>query len=154
MSFKQEYDTPEPPAGAKTKFFIFNKNKTMDSTVGMGTPNKTVINMPETGGFGAAEMALLSGQNKGGMESRWPLLLLMGGRGGLGGWGNGGAAAGAIATDITLNPAFQSLQNQISTLSGQVNNNNVLDQITDGNSQILAGITSVNQNISGTSRDI
>lgn len=58
--------------------------------------------------------------------------LLFGGRGlgGLGGgWGGGIAAPAttAVATDIVLNPAFQSLQNQIQTLSGQV--------ISEGNSR-------------------
>lgn len=48
--------------------------------------------------------------------------LLFGGRSGLGGFGGGwggGPAAAAIATDVTLTPAFQSLQSQISTLSAQ-----------------------------------
>jgi len=69
--------------------------------------------------------------------------LLLGNGGFGGGWGNRGPAADAAATSVVLNPAFQSLQNQISNLNTEVDNN-----------QILAGITSVNQNISGTSRDI
>jgi len=71
-------------------------------------------------------------------------LLFGGGLGGFGGnRGYNTPAASAVASDIVLNPAFQSLQNQITTLSGAIDSN-----------QILAGLTSVNQNISGTSRDI
>jgi len=98
--------------------------------------SETVI-MPETsglGGLGGGIGGLLIGA-------------LLGSRGGLFGnnWGSGvgGPAAAAVAADVVLNPAFQSLQNQISNLSNEVDSN-----------QILAGITSVNQNISGTSRDI
>jgi len=68
---------------------------------------------------------------------------LINGNGGLWGNRNGGAGADAAATSVVLNPAFQSLQQQISSLNNEVDNN-----------AILAGITSVNQNISGTSRDI
>ena len=68
---------------------------------------------------------------------------LINGNGGLWGGGNRGPAADAAATSVVLNPAFQSLQNQISNLDSEINNN-----------AILAGITSVNQNVSGTSRDI
>lgn len=97
---------------------------------------ETVI-MPETsglGGLGGGIGGLLIGA-------------LLGSRGGLfgnnWGYGAGGPAASAVATDVVLNPAFQSLQNQISNLSNEVDTN-----------QIIAGITSVNQNVSGTSRDI
>jgi len=68
---------------------------------------------------------------------------LLGGGRGWGGWGgNGSPAASAVATDVVLNPAFQSLQNQINSVENTLNAHNI-DQ----------GITSVNQNISGTSRD-
>jgi hypothetical protein len=43
---------------------------------------------------------------------------------------------------VVLNPAFQSLQNQVEQLGEQI-----------GTNSILAGITSINQNISGVSRD-
>ncbi len=83
--------------------------------------------------------------------------LLFGGGRGFGGWGNNWGGQGgwsdAAKTDVVLNPAFQSLQTQIQGLSGQVNNNAILDQINNGFSGIDAGITSINQNISGTSRD-
>lgn len=71
--------------------------------------------------------------------------LLLANNGGIGGWGNrnGSPAADAAAASVVLNPAFQSLQNQISNLNTEVDNN-----------QILNGITSINQNVSGTSRDI
>jgi hypothetical protein len=66
----------------------------------------------------------------------------------------GGPAAAAVATDVVLNPAFQSLQNQISTLSNQMNQNAVSDQITDISTQTLAGITSINKNLTDSNRDI
>ena len=97
----------------------------------------TVLPTLGTGGMGTGAGAL-----GGGAVGLLAGLLL--GNGGLGGWGgNRGPAADAAATSVVLNPAFQSLQQQISSLNNEVDNN-----------AILAGITSVNQNISGTSRDI
>ena len=92
------------------------------------------------GGIGALLIgALLFGGGMGGLG--------MGNRGGnYGNYGGGGlvanAATGAVADSIVLNPAFQSLQHQISGIENTLNSHN-----TD------VGITSINQNISGTSRD-
>jgi hypothetical protein len=109
-------------------------------------------------------MAALGGGmgGMGGMQGLLPLVLgatlFGGGLGNFGGgWGRGGvggAAASAVATDVVLNPAFQSLQNQISTLGTQVNSNNLTNQITDTTGQVLAGITSINKNVTDSNRDI
>lgn len=125
----------------------------MDWTVGLGTPNKTIINMPENGWHWLADYALL---NQGGMNmnSLRPLLLLSGWLGGFGWRGRGWAAAWAVASDIVLQPAFQSLQNQIQTLSWQVQANSMTDQIVDGFSTINSNISDVNNNINWTTRDI
>ena len=73
---------------------------------------------------------------------------MLGGRGGWGGW-NGGAApaATAVATDVVLNPAFQSLQNQIQTLQGQVGANdlrNEMESMENTFATISSGQTSAN----------
>ena len=62
-------------------------------------------------------------------------------------------AASAVATDIVLNPAFQSLQTQIQTLASQVTNNETQDSIRDLGSAVMAGIGSINDNVNGTTRD-
>ena len=58
-------------------------------------------------------------------------LLFGGGLGGFGGnkWGAGAPATTAVATDIVLNPAFQSVQNQITNLSDSINQNQLTGQI-------------------------
>lgn len=60
-----------------------------------------------------------------------------------GGYGYGSPAAGAVASEVVLTPTLNAIQHQISDLSNEADSN-----------AILAGITSVNQNISGTSRDL
>jgi hypothetical protein len=64
---------------------------------------------------------------------------LLGNRNG-GGWGNNGygatPAAAAVATDIVLNPAFQSLQNQVEQLGDQLNTNEITTQIGQLGEQI------------------
>ena len=93
------------------------------------------------GGIGALLIgSMLFGGNRGGFGGN-------GGYGnGYGGYGNPGvvatAATSAVADSIVLNPAFQSLQHQIDGIEGTLNAHN-----------IDAGITSVNQNVSNTSRD-
>lgn len=61
----------------------------------------------------------------GGSNGILGLLALLGVfRGGYGGWGGygGGVAAGsAVADSVVLNPAFQSLENQISNVQSQIN---------------------------------
>jgi hypothetical protein len=73
---------------------------------------------------------------------------LLGGRGGFGNNGNyGGPVAGAVATDIILNPAFNSLQNQIQTLQGQVGANdlrNEMESMENTFAVISSGQTSAN----------
>ena len=70
------------------------------------------------GGFGGYGMG---GMGTGfGMDALL-ILLLLGGQNGGGMWGNrggncGGPATTAVATDIVMQPAFQSLQNQITNL--------------------------------------
>jgi len=70
---------------------------------------------------------------------------LMGNRGGWGGngYGGGAPAASAVASEIVLTPTLNAIQNQINGISDTLNAHN-----------IDAGLTSINQNISGTSRDL
>jgi hypothetical protein len=102
---------------------------------------ETVI-MPNSGdmlglGGGNGLGAILIGALLGGGNG------LFGNRGGWGGYGMGSPAAGAVASEVVLTPTLNAIQNQISNLSNEVDSN-----------QILAGLTSINQNVSGTSRDI
>jgi hypothetical protein len=73
--------------------------------------------------------------------------MLTGGRG-FGGW-NGGAApvAGAVATDLLLNPAFQGIQTQIQTLQAQVGANdlrNEMESMENTFATITSGQTAAN----------
>jgi hypothetical protein len=103
-------------------------------------------------------------------------LLFGGGRGfgGFGGWGGGvgSPAAAAVATDITLTPAFQSLQQQIATLSnqtaadsmqavitGQFNNtNNAINQhlnaLDNIRTEVATGNFTTLNSINGLGRDV
>jgi len=66
--------------------------------------------------------------------------------GGLGGWGGRGAG-GAVATDVVLQPAFQSLQTQIQTLQQQVGANdlrNEMESVENTFATISSGQTSAN----------
>lgn len=74
-------------------------------------------------------------------------LLFGGGLGGFGAGRMGGPAAAAVATDVVLNPAFQSLQTQIQTLAGTVASNELGGQINElqatvgsNNIAVLSGI--------------
>ena len=119
-----------------------------------------------TDGIDAGTLALLSGGKQDGLGMGGGLIggLLLGGLlggnrgGGLfgNGCGNGygSPTASAVATDIVLNPAFQSLENQISGLSSQVTNNGILDAISDLTAASMAGVGSVTDNINGVTRDI
>jgi len=51
-------------------------------------------------------------------------------------WGAGGAAAGAVATDVLLNPAFESLQSQINNLSSQLATGDIQDSISKLSSEL------------------
>ena len=64
------------------------------------------------------------------------------------GGGVGAPAVAAVATDIVLNPAFQSIQHQIDSLSGQVGTNTVLEAVRHIDDQI-AGYNTNTQNLIG-----
>jgi hypothetical protein len=91
-------------------------------------------------------------------------LLSNNGNGGLFGNGNNnnnGAATTAVTTDIVLNPAFQSLQNQITGLSTTLNTGEIQDSISrlgDGIANIATAQASANfttlNSINGLSRDL
>lgn len=68
-------------------------------------------------------------------------LLANNGNGGLfgGNNNNNGAATTAVATDIVLNPAFQSLQHQVSSLSSQLSTGDLQDSISAVNASVLTG---------------
>ena len=117
-----------------------------------------------TGGIDAGTAALLTNKGDGfGMGGGLIGGLLLGGLltgrgGGLFGGGYGAGygtpAASAVASEIVLTPTLNAIQGQIGNLSNQVNTDALTDQIVDGFSGIDAGITSINQNISGTTRDL
>lgn len=96
---------------------------------------ETVI-MPDGSGMGFGSGAGVWGVLLGALLGQGGLF---GGRG----YGYGSPAAGAVASEVVLTPTLNAIQNQISNLSNEIDTN-----------ALLAGITSVNQNISGTSRDI
>ena len=88
-------------------------------------------------------------------------LLFGGGLGGLGGnrnmMGNGMGMGGGYVPGVVegaQSGALAGLTQQVTSLASQVSANGITDQITNGFAGIDAGITSVNQNISGTSRDL
>ena len=60
-------------------------------------------------------------------------------------------AASAVATDIVLNPALQSIQSQISSLTDQVNDNNILTAITANAGYINDGFRDLTGSLSNIS---
>ena len=79
--------------------------------------------------------------------------LLGGNRGGWGGnnWNNGGVGApavAAVATDLLLNPAFQSIQHQINELGDQIGTNTVLEAVRHIDDQV-ANYNTNTQNLIG-----
>lgn len=88
-----------------------------------------------TGGMGtglAAGAGVIGGLLLGG-------LLGSNGNGLFGNNGNNGAVATAATTDVLLNPAFQSLQQQISGLSTALNTGDIQDSIARVNADLLQG---------------
>jgi len=66
------------------------------------------------------------------------------GNGGLGGWGgNRGPAADAAATSVVLNPAFQSLQQQINGISTTLNTGDIQDSVARNQADIANLATAV-----------
>ena len=107
------------------------------------TPNgyQAVANYP--GGMG------LGGMGTGfGIDALLILLLLGGGNGGLGGWGNraGGPAATAVTTDVIMQPAFQSLQQQISGLASQFSASQLTEAVSNVSDQVQMSGNQVVQN--------
>lgn len=116
--------------------------------------------MPSMGGYGTGTGLGVGGGVLGGLLAGGLAGAVLGGRGGWGGggWGGNGygaaPAAAAVATDVVLNPAFQSLQNQIQTLGGQMANNSTLEAISDFQSTASSNWNNINANINGVTRDI
>ena len=117
-----------------------------------------------TQGIDSGTLALLAGQKNDGLGMGGGLIggLVLGGllgnnRGGglFGGNGyGGGAATAAVATDLLLQPLITSTQQQISTLSSQVNSNAMSDTVNDGINGVVAAVAGVNNNLNGVTRDI
>ena len=83
-------------------------------------------------------------------------LLANNGNGGLFGGGNNNNNNGAntaVATDILLNPAFQSLQTQIQTTQNQIGANALRDEIGDNQQTINTGFSGLQQDLASIGRD-
>ena len=83
-------------------------------------------------------------------------LLANNGNGGLFGGGNNNNNNGAntaVATDILLNPAFQSLQTQIQTTQNQIGANALRNEISDNQQSINAGFSGLQQDLASIGRD-
>lgn len=110
--------------------------------------------MPNFGGGSGAGLGIgggvLGGLLAGGVGGALAGGLLGNRGGGWGGnnWGGGGAATAAVATDIVLNPAFQSLQHQVDGVADQLGTNTVLEAVRHIDDQI-AGYNSNTQNLIG-----
>ena len=85
------------------------------------------------------------------------------GRGGFGGWGGyggyggwGGPAANAATTSVVLDPAFESLQNQISGVQDQLNANGIHSEINELEKTVeaanIANLQGISQNALGYQR--
>jgi len=85
---------------------------------------------------------------------------LLAGRGGLfwnNGWGGGWVgwpAAAAVASDIVLNPAFQSIQGQISTLSDTISTQNMSNAMTSGFADVVNATHQTSDIVNAWARDI
>jgi len=100
-----------------------------------------------TSGVDAGTLALLGNQKDGigmggGLIGGVLLGSLLSGGNGIFGGRNDGAAAAAVASDIVLNPAFQSLQSQIQTLAAQTSQNQIASEINELESAVNAGLLS------------
>lgn len=91
-----------------------------------------------------------------GMDALLILLLLGGGQGGFGGWGgrNGGPAANAVTTDVVLQPAFQSLQQQISNLQENISGDAITGKIADLSAQLCASGQNITNANNANTREI
>jgi hypothetical protein len=105
------------------------------------------------GGFGGYGMGMGTGF---GMEALLILLLLGGQNGGMwGGRGNcGGPATTAVATDIVMQPAFQSLQNQITNLQENISSDAITGKIGDLSNQLCASGQNINNTNNANTREL
>jgi len=105
--------------------------------------------------FGGSGGGVIEGLLLGGLLGGNGLGMNRGGFGG-GAWGGYGGtpAASAVATDIVLNPALQGIQNQIQTMSTQINQNQTNDLMADVAGQNSLQSQAINDNINGTTRDL
>ena len=113
--------------------------------------------LPALGSMGASTSGVGMGALGGGVAGLLLGGLLSGNRGGglFGGNNNyDGPAANAVASDIVLNPAFQSLQTQVQTTQAMIGANNIQDAMRDSAADASAGRADINNNLNGTTRDI
>jgi hypothetical protein len=89
-----------------------------------------------------------------GLDALLILLLLGGGNGNLG-WGrNGGPAANAVATDVVMQPAFQSLQQQIASLQENISGDAITGKISDLSAQLCASGQNINNTNNANTREL
>lgn len=83
-------------------------------------------------------------------------LLGRGGLGWLGGYGDygRGPAAAAVATDVVLNPAFQGIQNQISTLSDTISSQNISNAMSAWFTSVNNSVHEISDVVNSGARDI
>jgi hypothetical protein len=125
------------------------------------TPNgyQAVSNYPAMGGFGGYGGYGMGGMGTGfGMDALL-ILLLLGGQNGGGMWGNrggncGGPATTAVATDIVMQPAFQSLQNQITNLQENISSDLITGKIGDLSHQLCASGQNINNTNNANTREL
>ena len=81
------------------------------------------------------------------------ILLLLGGQNGMWGRGNG-PAANAVATDVVMQPAFQSLQQQIASLQENVSSDSITGKIGDLSTQLCASGQNINNTNNANTREL
>jgi len=119
--------------------------------------------VPVLGTAGGSGMGLGGGVAAAGLGGLLVGALLGGNRGGLfgGGYNNGSPAADAAAASVVLNPAFQSLQQQISGINSTLNTGDIQDSIARNQADIAnvatalaAGNFTTLNSINGLGRDL
>lgn len=82
------------------------------------------------------------------------ILLLLGGQNGMWGRSGCGPASNAVATDVVLQPAFQSLQQQIASLQENVSSDVITGKISDLSTQLCTSGQNINNVNNANTREL